>query len=618
MKFLGTVVAATIGALIAAGIILVFGFLMLMAVVAAGSVGAEPSVRQGSVLKLNLTGSYPEQAGAEVLPGFSSERSMTLLDVLSSIRKAKHDDRIDAIWLRPSGVGGSFSSLEEIRNELQDFTTSGKPLIASSISAGFSEADYFLASAADSVIMPPESYFEMNGFALQIQFLGGLMDKLDVEPQIVRAGNYKSAVEPFLRKDLSPENEEQLTRIVEVFASVFADEVSESRPVDAEQIRGIQDTAVPLRSAEAQSLGLVDLLAYEDEVESLIQRVIDGSPTDDPSQSDPGDLDSEEEADEADLQTVSLAGYSGVSARSAGIDVGTEGSVAVVNLGGMIVDGSAPVQPVFGGQVAASSDFVKTMDEVRDNKNIDAVVLRIDSGGGSASASDVMWHAVKRCQEKKPVVVSMSGTAASGGYYVAAPGDMIVASPTTITGSIGVFSMFFNVGPAMEDKLGITWDVVKSSPAADMFTASRGMTSLERTRLQADTEKTYATFLNRVADGRPLETDEVRPIAGGRVWTGLDAKDLGLVDKLGGIRVAIEEAATRAGLGPDEYYIQVFPRPKTVFEQVDALLRRGVASVFSPTLPVDAGLKSALDMVERVWQLQAGPQALLPIEITVR
>ncbi len=599
MRFLSTLVASILGTLIALGLLFLFGGLFI-AMIAVSASGVGPRISDGTVLRMELSGAYPEHRDQTLADFSGSDGTLTVRRVVDALRGAAEDDRISALWLVSSGIEGSWAGLLEIHEAIEQFGDSGKPVYASTGPNGFTEATYFLSSAADSIFAVPEGGFQFDGFYMVVEFYRELLEKLDVRPQIVRAGKFKSAVEPFLRDRLSEENRLQLQVMVDRIDSVYTAQLARGRRIDAERVREVRAEAVPLSTGEAVELGLIDAPAYENEVVDRIKAAL--------------------QIEEERLPTVSMEAYAGVAPEQGGRS-GSNGTVAVYQAEGTITTGSGSMDPWSGINSIGHEPFVDAFESLRKDESVKAVVLRINSPGGAATASDAMWHAVARTAAEKPVVASFGGVAASGGYYIAAPAQHIVANPLSITGSIGAYGMFFNLGDAFESNLGISFDGVRSAPHADMFSGLRDLTSEERGFLAAEVDRTYLTFVQRVAEGRDLPEAKVDSVGQGRVWMGADAIGLGLADELGGLGTAIERAAALAELEPGSYRLRYLPRPKTIFEQVDAMLPntlvRGLRKMLT-NLPVP---RSGIDtgaVLSRIANENGSVQLRLPVEIRVR
>ncbi len=545
MKFLKTLTASILGSLIAFGVLLFFGFLFLMAFAAAAG-DAQPPLRSGSVLMVDLSGTVAERVSGDPLTQMLLNKpAYDLAGLTSALEAAAEDVRIEAMWLRPDGLSTGWATLEAIRRSLLVFKESGKPIYASSPTYFMNESEYFLASVADSVFLDPESIFEFNGFAMTMTFYGDLLDKLGVEPVIVRAGNYKGAVEPYTRSTMSDENREQMQGLLDGIEVSFTSGVSASRGMSVEDVRQLMDRDIMFSARDAVTAGLVDALAFNDEIRSRFNDV----------------LESEEGTQ---LKTISIANYARrVRGRS------RSDKISVVHIDGVIIAGSgAPASPFSGASNAASNTIVKALRDARERTGVKALIVRIDSPGGFAPAADAMLREIELTAQEMPVIISMGDLAASGGYWIAMGGDYVIAEANTITGSIGVYSMFFDASDLLEGKIGITFDAVSTGPSADMFSGMRVYSAAERAMLTRATEATYLAFLEKVAQGRNMSVEAVHEIAQGRVWTGSDGVKNGLIDELGGFEVAVARAASDADLDPDEVQLVHYPRALTFFEQM--------------------------------------------------
>ncbi len=548
MKFFSTLVASTLGTLIALSIIVLFFFMFIFAL--AASSDDVPSVREGTLLVAQLSGSMPELvSGDPVAQLLADEPSVDLPSARRAFEKAAVDDKITGVWLRLKQTNMSWAVMQDLRSAIADFKTSGKPVYASSDDFITTEGEYFLMSVADSIFAAPGSIFEFNGFAIVATFYKGLLDKLAIEPQIVRAGVFKSAVEPLQRADMSDENREQLAEMLAAQEGVFLETIAEGRGLSVAELRARAATDAILEIEDAAEAGLVDVLLYQDEIIDQWKKRLGVEP-------------------DAKVRTISLPRYAKVPASSAGLREGREGEVAVVYAVGTIVGGSSDEETPFSAGLLGSQTFSRAIKQARDDEDVKAVVVRINSPGGFAPAADAMLREIQLTAAEKPVVVSMGNMAASGGYWMAMAADTIVAEPLTITGSIGAFSLFFDTGDFFEDKLGITFDGVQTSPYADMFSGVKPLEPAERKLLQDLTDRTYDRFIEIVAENRGKTLDEVRELAEGRVWMGVQAKEVGLVDVLGGLEDATRIAAELGGLEPGSYRTRALPRPKSFLERM--------------------------------------------------
>ena len=594
MRFFSTLVASVLGSFIALGFVFFFGFLFLAALVASSEVA--PVVRPGSVLIMNLSGPIPELVSHDAFnQTFTGEADYDLNDIKQALKKAAADERIDGVWLQMHGLQANWATLQEIRQALLAFKESGKPMIASSGEYMMAEGDYFLASTADQVFAAPEAFFEFNGFYLDVMYYKGLLEKLDVEPEVIRAGKYKAAVEPLFREDLSEENETQLAALLESHNTVFLNAIAESRGRPASDVQRLTENPAFLTAAEAYEAGLLDDLVYEDEVETRLKERLGYE-------------------HDATLKQTKLDAYINVSDSEAGLETGNAGQIAIVYAVGTIMSGTST------DGVVGSATFNEAMEQARTNDRVKAVVLRINSPGGSASASDAMWRAVALTSDEKPVIVSMGDVAASGGYWIATAADTIVAAPQTITGSIGAFGVLFNIGGMLDSKLGITTDQVRTSAYADMFSGMRPLAPQERALLEQALGATYQQFLQKVADSRKLDVAAVDEVGQGRVWSGKQALDIGLVDVLGDLDTAIMIAADKAGLEEGTYRTRLLPRPKTFMEELNTTLSaqaRTTLQHFRAT-PLERALVRQARLLEQLVAMHGTVQARMPMEITIR
>ncbi|MBW4545540.1 MAG: signal peptide peptidase SppA [Symplocastrum torsivum CPER-KK1] len=549
-QFLKQTFASMVGSL--AGLILFFslgtgGLIFLL--IAAASRDTGPQVKDKSVLvfdqSLSITDTDPtsstSEAIGEALSG-DSTTSITLRTVLDTLEKARKDERIVAVYLDGSktstGSGTGLATLKEVREALERFRKSGKKIIAYDVDLG--EKEYYLSSVADTVILNPMGVMEINGFSSQPLFYTGALQKYGVGVQVIRVGKYKSAVEPFVLKKLSLENRQQTQSLLNDLWSEFITTVSKSRKTTPQQLQAIADTQGELMATQARQRGLVDQVAYLDQVVADLKKLT-GSDEDDKS-----------------FEQINLATYSNVESNDS--KKSSDNKVALVYADGEIVDGQGGAQQVGG------DSFARQLRQLRLDEDVKAVVLRINSPGGSATASEVIQREVRLTREKKPVIVSMGDYAASGGYWIATGANHIFAEPSTITGSIGVFGLQFNVQKLANDN-GITWDVVKTGRYADSSTVSRPKTPQELAIAQRSVNQIYYQFLNKVAESRKLPAQRVAQIAQGRVWSGQDAKQLGLVDDLGGIEDAINYAAKQAKLG-NNWELQEYPEVRSLEERI--------------------------------------------------
>jgi len=600
MRFLSTLAASVLGTLLALGIVLFFGFFFFFAL--SLSTDTAPTVASGSVLTIPIQGPIPERVTKDPFQqALGQGPSYDLRDLQTALRNATRDDRIGAVWLRLKGTSAQWGTLEEVRQAITETRDQGTPVIASSEDFGMDEKEYFLASAADSVFTGPQSSFAYTGFSTVLPFFQNALEKLGVEPQVVRAGQYKSAAETFIRSDLSPENRTQLQALLTTTKNRFTEAVAADRPLSEEDLEEMARTDPLLQASVAVERGLIDGLRYEDEVRASLRNVTN--------------------TQDGDLPTLDLSRYQRVPPEDANVSFTGSGTVDVVYAQGNIVSGDPSENPFAPNQqTLGSSTLIDALEQARSSPSTEAVVLRINSPGGSASASEAMWRAVQRTANEKPVVVSMGDVAASGGYYIAAAADSIVANPTTTTGSIGVIGLLVNAQELFEDHMGITFDGVRSSPYADMYLPNRPLTADERRLLGQSIDSTYGTFLERVADGRGMERSAVHEIAQGRVWSGRDAREVGLVDTLGTLRDAVHIAGQSAGLGDGPYNTRMLPRPKTLFERFSEQLSTQTTQVWMSiaSTSLERKLWRQKRVLDRIVGVEDQVQTRLPYVPNVR
>lgn len=542
MNFFKTFLASCLGSLVAL-IALFLIMIMVSAGIVAGLVGGADEqviVNENSVLQLNLDAEITEQQVDNPFEGvFGGEApNVGLLQLKQAIKNAKTDPKIKGIFLNVSYPMTGFSTLEEIRQSLLDFREEGKWVIA--YSDAMSEGAYYLASAADKIYLNPEGEVEFNGLAIEVTFFKKMFDKLEVKPEIFRVGEFKSAVEPFMLEKMSPANRLQLTEMVNSIYDHVLDRVAEARGIERGKLEQISDKMLVRNAKLSVEHGLVDSLLYYDQVLDELRSKLDLK-------------------EDAKVKFIRYNKYRKSYTSAASTTSSNE--VAVIVADGTILPGNDD-QGVIGGDA-----FAAEIRKARENDKVKAIVIRINSPGGSFVASDMMWREVTLAAEKKPVIASMSDYAASGGYYLAMGCDTIVAQPHTITGSIGIFSVLFDASGLLSNKLGITFDDVKTGEYGDMITISRPLTEAEKNVWQTRTEEIYETFTAKAAAGRNMSQDKLKEVASGRVWTGVQAKERGLVDVLGNFNDAIEIAAEKAGIA-DDYKVRLYPRQKPFFEEL--------------------------------------------------
>ncbi len=605
MNFMKTFWAALL-AIVVANMVLWIFVMMIFTGIAAMMSHSSPIIKHSSILKIDLaTGisDSPSDGSIDynIFGGVQFSHSNSLLQAITAIERAADDDRIEGIYINLSGGGNiSGAALEELRAAIESFKDSGKFVVA--YNDAYGQGGYYLASVADKVFINPQGVLLWHGLSANVMFYKGLLDKLGVEPQIFRHGTFKSAVEPFMLDRMSPDNKLQMTTLVETTWGTMLHDVSASRGIDSAVLSNYA-TELAIRTAEdAVTYGFADATLYDDQVMELLSRLVDGEDLEYATTAVLGKPDAQqqimqaiqneegeviEQPDVTELNTevnaelhsevstevsaedlpdnetlyagdnyydnfdapdfVTLSDYIAAD-MTGGRNFSSKNRVAVIYADGDIVDGKAP-----RGSISPESLLPKLRKASRD-EDIKAVVLRVNSPGGSALASEVIWREVTLLKEKKPVIVSMGSMAASGGYYISCPADMILADRMTLTGSIGVFGMSADISKALSSKLGITVDVAKTNPSADMGSPFRSPSPTEREFIMTSIENVYDTFVGHVSDGRNMTWNDVDAIGQGRVWSGVSALEIGLIDGFGGIADAIKIAADRAGIA-DNYHI---------------------------------------------------------------
>lgn len=474
--------------------------------------------------------------------------------ILSSIKRAAKDNRIIGIYLDLTDIQGNFGALaftEEIRNALQKFKESGK-FIYSYSNLGYSQKSYYLATVADKIYVNPETPLLLSGMSSSISFYKETLAKLGIQPEVVKVGKFKSAVEPFISNEMSEANREQVKKYLDSSWGTLVKGISESRNIPADSINALTNRFNIYTCEQLKDYGYFDDVIYEDQMLTILKKECHPEAAGDSSR-----------LNHSKLNQVLLSDYQNIPLPET--DKLNKGKIAVIYAQGEI-----------GMEQSANSigpDLAKTIRKVRENDKIKAVVLRVNSPGGSALTSDIIWRETELLRKTKPFIVSMGNVAASGGYYISCAADTIVAEPTTLTGSIGIFGLFFSGEKLIKDKIGITTEVVKTNTHSDfggsyplpLPISSRPLTPYERNVLQNYVNRGYETFLNRVMEGRGFTRDELHAIAQGRVWTGADALKIGLVDVLGGLEDALQIAAAKAGL--ENYSLTEYPVLKNPIEE---------------------------------------------------
>jgi protease-4 len=589
-KFLKIVFGSCLGSLIAVAVLFVF-FGSLIASAISGAVSDQaPSVKTNSVLYLDFPTRLMELTNNAEVSGFeiNPDDMVGLHDLIATIERAAEDDDIKGIFLNNGGVPASFTTVRQLRDALLSFKESGKFTVA--FSPFYEQSGYYLATAADEVYLGPLGVIDFRGLGAEIPFFKNLMDKVGVKMEVFYAGNFKSATEPFRRTGISDQNRLQTRAYLSDIFSVMAADMDAARQLNNMDFRTAANNMTGWEVQAALDAGMIDGVLRRTEIRAKLRSLVG--------------ID-----EEAELNMISSTDYYAAS-KNKSSNSGKE--VAILVAEGNIVDGE--------GTPGAIGDkkYVKAIEDLADDDDVKALVLRINSGGGSASSSENIWYAIERFKETgKPVVVSMGDLAASGGYYMAANADSIFAESTTITGSIGVFMMFPVIKEMMNDKIGINFDTVNITKAANALSPFQGVDQQTRNLLERRTEQVYEQFMQRVAEGRGLSMEKVREIAQGRVYSGMDALELKLVDRLGGLEEAVFTAARLADIDTGEIKTKFYPGTTSLFEQILADLmdmKPGGDQVTDRMIRSQLGEANYrhFEMLRTSTQMQ-GPQTRLPV-----
>lgn len=586
--------------LILGGILALFLIVGVVGLIYLSSVMNQPSVASNSVLVLNVSGDLPDYIPEEPLAkAFGVKQPQSFTGLLTQLRKAKVDNRIAAIKLDIDFPNIGWAKSDELRDAIKDFRSSGKPVYAY-MEMG-TNREYYIATAADKVFLPPAGEIFINGFAAEAMFYKGSLDKLGIEMDVIQIGpKYKNAPDRYTKKEMGEGQREVINALLDEYFTRYATGIAESRKKTVEDVKAIIDNA-PYNATQAKNLGLIDDALFPDQIDKEFKTAL-GYKTDDK------------------LRTIRGGDYREIPSDSLGLNNGEK--VAVIFASGAINTGRS--SSGFGGEIVGSDTVVSAVNDAAADKSIKAIVLRVDSPGGSALASDLMWRAIENAKEKKPVVVSMSDVAASGGYYIACNANKIIAEPSTVTGSIGVF-MGKPVVKGLYDWLGITNEYVMRGKNAGLFRETEKWTPDERAKMVELTNSIYFDdFLPKVAKGRNKSAEEVNAIGQGRVWTGTQAKANGLIDDFGGLEKAVSVAKELAGLPADRDARRVvFPEPKpffdTFFESEDSSVtaEEKTRAAILESLPAD--VRRAFKYVSLFERMERGEaMLLLPFDLQIK
>ncbi|NJB36184.1 signal peptide peptidase SppA [Croceivirga sp. JEA036] len=586
MKFLRNLLAAIIGCLIAFGI-LFFMFFLLTALL--GSAGDEVVVKENSVLQISFTEPIYDYQGGNADDPFAAlfEQGQGLDKILHAISVAKNDDKIKGISLTQGFLMSGLAQTQEIRNALQDFKTEGKFVYA--YADYYGQQDYYLASVADKVFVNPQGLMDFKGLASEVLYYKKLQEKTGLKMEVIRHGKYKSAVEPFLADEMSAENRTQLKELLTSVWDAMLVDIADSRKLSVSELNTIADTLGGRTAKMAVANGLLDGVLYLDEYENTIKETLGI-------------------AKDKKVNYVELGDY----IKSANNKNKPKGSnkIAVIYAQGEIMYGDG------SKDIIGQGNMQEALKKVREDDAIKAVVMRVNSPGGSSLVSDMIWREVELTKAKKPVVVSFGNVAASGGYYIAAGANKIFAEPTTITGSIGVFGTIPNIHE-FANEIGINAEQVGTNANSVDYSVFEPMTEQFRNQVLESIEETYDTFLDRVATGRGMSKDEVNDIAQGRVWSGIDAQKIGLVDELGNLEDAIAAAAELAEL--KEFGIKKYPKFKSEFEQMMEGLSGAKVKLGEQIIKEELGADNYMRLKEiKAFTEKRGIQARLPYDLNIK
>jgi protease-4 len=569
-------------ALLAIVVFSIVGLMLLIGSAAAFSSDEPTTIPANAVLVIDLNDNFTEKEVSDPFtelmnPGTGKIPSLTA--VIGLIQHAKKDSNIKGIYIKCQQNSNGYASSEELRKALVDFKKSNKFIFA--YGETISQKGYWVGNVANQIYTHPQGGLEFSGFSLETVFLKGMLDKLDVEMQVFYAGKFKSATEPFRYTKMSDANKQQTSVWLNGLYDHFISSVASARQIAPEKLKTMANEAKIQSAQDALSNGLVDGLIYDDQLKKTIAKKLNG-------------------VKENDIPFVSIKDY----AKSVPLRGTGDGKIAVVYADGDIVMGKNVKDAI------ASDDFRMLLQKIRADESIDALVLRVNSPGGSALASDIIWREIELIKGKIPVIVSMGDVAASGGYYIASGADSIYADANTITGSIGVFTVIPNISGFMNNKLGISFDGVKTAPYADAPTVTRPLNTMEQKILQSGVDSIYHTFKSRVAKGRKKSMDYVDSIAQGRVWLGSDAINVGLVDRIGTLNDAIASAAKMAKL--KGYSIKQYPESKSFIEDLIEDYKDYV-KVKSIESEIGASQWQIFQNLKTVQQMVGAPQARMPI-----
>jgi len=587
--FFKTLLASILGTILA-GIIMFFLFFIIVAGIMSSAGSTEiAEIDDHSVLVLELSAKIEDREPSSPLANFDflnmqSNKGLGLNTIIENIQKAATDKKVDGIFLKLSSIEAGIATIEEIRNALLEFKKSKKFII--SYSDVYSQGTYYLASVSDKIYLNPQGGMDFIGLSAQVMFYKKAFEKIGIEPVVIRHGKFKSAVEPFLLDKMSEANQEQLSTYIGAIWTDLLQKISAQRKIEILRLNEIADELLVTNAKSCVELGLIDSLKYYDQILDELKIKTKVKTTD-------------------DIEFVSFNTYTKVPKVKNDDEKGlAKDKIAVVFASGEIVMGNGDESNI------GAESFARNIRKLRKDKNIKAIVLRVNSPGGSALASEIIWREVVLAKKEKPVIVSMGDYAASGGYYISCAADSIVADPNTLTGSIGVFGLLFNVQELFNDKIGINVDRVNTNKYSDLGSSMRKMEKEELAFIQSSVEDIYSTFIKHVADGRGMTLEKVDSIGQGRIWSGINALNLGLVDRIGGLNDAIDIAVKMTKL--KKYRIVNYPEAKDPFDTFIEMIEGNVkTSIFEQEL---GSMKPYYQVIKNMSN-QKGVQARLPFEI---
>lgn len=575
MAFLRNLLATITGLII----FTLLSFFFFVGIASTFSPKDDVEVEENSILFLDFSGQIKERAQEKLFQKiFAPEKSPhSLLNIITAIKEAKTDERISGIYIESMYFGAGMAQAQQIRDALIDFKKSGKFIYA--YGEFISEVDYYIASVADEMILNPTGSLELNGMGANIGFYTGLFEKLDIKPEIFRVGKFKSAVEPFIRKDMSEENRLQYTELLNSIYGTYLTNLSKTSNISQEKLKNISDNMLAYMPKDAEKYGLLKV-GYKDQIVAQMKEKMG--------------VDVKEK-----VPLINIRKY--YKAVKNELDYSSNKVAVIVAEGAIGMSGDDGINGV------KLSEEIK---KARESKSVKAIVIRVNSPGGSITASELIWRELMLAQKEKPVIASMSDLAASGGYYISTPADTIIAEPNTITGSIGIFGMWFNLTDFMKNKLGITYDQVSTGKYSNINSPMKPLSDGERKIIQKMVDSGYDTFIGKVAASRGMTKEQVNEVAQGRVWSGEQAYEKGLVDILGDFDTAVKIAAEKAGVN-DDYRVVYYPKQKDPIQQLmQDFSNNARVSLFGQMLD---------PMVKQLDKLQQmrGIQARLPVELTI-